>query len=57
MDVKIHSSWKPVLNEEFEKPYFHQLIDFVKSEYATKVCYPKGGHIFSAFDHCHFDRS
>ncbi|WKL49030.1 uracil-DNA glycosylase [Flavobacterium pectinovorum] len=56
MDIKMHSSWKPVLNEEFEKSYFKELIDFVKSEYTTKVCYPKGGQIFSAFDHCHFDQ-
>ncbi|MFB9080519.1 uracil-DNA glycosylase [Flavobacterium procerum] len=55
MDVKMHSSWKPVLNEEFEKPYFSTLIDFVKSEYVANVCYPKGNQIFSAFDHCHFD--
>lgn len=52
----MHSSWKPVLNEEFEKSYFKELIDFVKSEYTTKVCYPKGSQIFSAFDHCHFDQ-
>lgn len=51
----MHSSWKPVLNEEFEKPYFKELIDFVKSEYTTKICYPKGNQIFAAFDHCHFD--
>lgn len=51
----MHSSWKSVLNEEFEKPYFKDLISFVKSEYATKVCYPKGSQIFSAFDHCHFN--
>ncbi|KIQ14691.1 uracil-DNA glycosylase [Flavobacterium sp. MEB061] len=56
MDIKMHSSWKPVLNEEFEKSYFKELIDFVKSEYTTKVCYPKGSQIFSAFDHCHFDQ-
>ncbi|KAF2510628.1 uracil-DNA glycosylase [Flavobacterium foetidum] len=56
MDVKMHSSWKPVLHEEFEKPYFKDLIEFVKSEYTTKVCYPKGNQIFSAFDHCHFDQ-
>jgi uracil-DNA glycosylase len=55
MDVKMHSSWKPILNEEFRKPYFSELISFVKSEYTTKVCYPKGNQIFSAFDHCHFD--
>ena len=56
MDIKMHSSWKPVLNEEFEKSYFKELIDFVKLEYTTKVCYPKGSQIFSAFDHCHFDQ-
>ncbi|MNQ45416.1 Uracil-DNA glycosylase [compost metagenome] len=56
MDIKMHSSWKPVLSDEFEKPYFNELIAFVKSEYTTKVCYPKGSQIFSAFDHCHFDQ-
>lgn len=55
MQVKIHPSWKAVLAGEFEKPYFHQLIDFVKSEYAHHTCYPKGSEIFAAFDHCHFD--
>lgn len=52
----MHSSWKPVLSDEFEKPYFNELIAFVKSEYAAKICYPKGSQIFSAFDHCHFDQ-
>ncbi|QOG01031.1 uracil-DNA glycosylase [Flavobacterium sp. MDT1-60] len=56
MDIKMHSSWKPVLSNEFEKSYFNELIAFVKSEYVTKVCYPKGSQIFSAFDHCHFEQ-
>jgi len=55
MQVNIHPSWKTVLSEEFEKPYFEHLIDFVKSEYKSHVCYPKGSQIFNAFDHCHFD--
>lgn len=55
MDVKIHSSWQIVLSAEFEKPYFQKLISFVKSEYTTKKCFPKGTEIFAAFDHCHFD--
>lgn len=55
MQVKIHPSWKAVLAEEFEKPYFYHLIDFVKSEYTQHTCYPKGSEIFAAFDHCHFD--
>lgn len=55
MDVKIHSSWQIVLSAEFEKPYFQKLISFVKSEYTSKKCFPKGTEIFAAFDHCHFD--
>ncbi len=56
MQVNIDPSWKAVLSEEFEKPYFQHLIQFVKSEYKTHVCYPKGSQIFAAFDHCHFNQ-
>ncbi len=55
MPINIHPSWKSVLEEEFEKDYFKTLIQFVKEEYKTKRCYPKGGQLFSAFDYCHFD--
>lgn len=44
---------------EFEQPYFKQLTEFVRSEYDAahgKVCFPPGAEIFSAFDHCPFDR-
>lgn len=54
MNVKIHSSWQKVLSDEFDKPYFQHLISFVKNEYATHKCFPKGHEIFAAFDHCHF---
>lgn len=56
MQVNINESWKEALAGEFEKPYFENLISFVKNEYATHTCYPKGSHIFSAFDHCAFDK-
>ena len=55
MQVIIHPSWKTILENEFTKPYFEQLISFVKSEYKTHTCYPKGNQIFAAFDHCPFD--
>ena len=55
MDVKIESSWKKVLQPEFEKPYFKELTDFVRSEYQTKQIYPPGNLIFNAFDQCPFD--
>ncbi|SMC43007.1 uracil-DNA glycosylase [Moheibacter sediminis] len=55
MDVKIESSWKEALKDEFEKPYFKRLVEFVKSEYQTQTVYPPGKRIFSAFDFTPFD--
>ena len=55
MQVNISDSWKNILQSEFEKPYFKNLADFVKSEYQKTICYPKGKNIFSAFDFCAFD--
>jgi uracil-DNA glycosylase len=49
-DVKIAPSWKEKLKIEFERPYFNQLIDFVKEEYRTQTVYPPGKEIFRAFD-------
>ena len=34
VDVKIEPSWKELLKDEFEKPYFSELIQFVKNEYS-----------------------
>lgn len=55
MDVKIESSWKEVLASEFDQPYFDQLTESVRQEYATNTCYPPGQLIFNAFDLCPFD--
>ncbi|MFZ6010566.1 MAG: uracil-DNA glycosylase [Bacteroidota bacterium] len=55
MDVKIAPTWKAHLAEEFEKPYFRELTEFVKSEYQSQTIYPPGKEIFKAFDCCDFD--
>ena len=55
MDVKIEESWKLVLAEEFEKNYFKELTDFVRSEYKNQKIYPPAKLIFNAFDQCPFD--
>lgn len=55
MDVKIEESWKARLQNEFEKPYFMVLTDFVRNEYATKTVYPPAKFIFNAFDRCPFE--
>ena len=56
MDVKIEASWKEQLRDEFEKPYFKQLTDFVRSEYASQTVYPPAKLIFNAFEQCPFDQ-
>ncbi|MFN4082247.1 MAG: uracil-DNA glycosylase [Bacteroidia bacterium] len=50
MEVNIEPSWKLLLKEEFEKPYFSALVQFVKSEkQQRKIIYPPGNKIFEAF--------
>ena len=56
MEVKIDPSWKEHLAAEFEKPYFKELTEFVKKEYADEPVYPAPGNIFRAFDLCPFGK-
>lgn len=55
MNVKIEPSWREALDEEFQKPYFASLVDFVHREYAAGACYPPGRLIFNAFNLCPFN--
>ena len=55
-EVRIAEDWKEILHEEFEKPYFDELVGFVKQEYASGVIYPEGRNIFRAFDKCPLDK-
>lgn len=51
MDVKIHESWKNILQQEFDKPYFGKLVEFLHREKREKkTIYPPGPKIFNAFD-------
>ena len=54
MKVNIETHWKKILKNEFQKPYFQNLVEFVKNEYHQYSCYPKGNDIFKAFDLCPF---
>ena len=56
MDVRIAEDWKEILREEFSKPYFEELVSFVKQEYASGEVFPAGRNIFRAFDKCPFDK-
>ncbi len=55
MEVRIEESWKQVLQSEFDKPYFADLVQFVKTAYAKGKIYPPAALIFNAFDQCPFD--
>ena len=57
MDVKIESSWKEILNEEFDKPYFQHIPLHLKTEKSQgKIIYPPGNFIFNAFNTTPFDK-
>lgn len=51
-EVRIAEDWKEILGGEFVKPYFDELVGFVKREYASGTVYPEGRNIFRAFDKC-----
>ena len=57
MDVKMESSWKEVLKNEFTKAYFLEIVGFLKKETAAgKTIYPPGPLIFNAFNQTPFDK-
>lgn len=55
MKVRIESSWEKILQAEFDQPYFKELTDFVRGEYASKQVFPPANLIFNAFDQCSFN--
>lgn len=46
----MHESWKKVLADEFLKPYFTDLSQFVREEYQRYTVFPHPTHLFAAFD-------
>lgn len=56
MQVTIEESWRRQLQEEFDKPYFEQLTDFVRDEYLHHQVLPKGSQIFHIFNACPFEK-
>ncbi len=56
MNVKIDPTWHKALSAEWEKPYFHELTDFVRRRYNETQVYPAPSRIFAAFDATPFDK-
>lgn len=57
MDVQIEASWKEKLKDEFNKPYFSNIVNHLKTEREQKkIIYPPGKMIFNAFNSTPFDK-
>ena len=57
MDVRIDSSWKEALKEEFDKPYFIELARRLHSEKASGITvYPPASTLFKARALCPLDK-
>lgn len=50
-----NNSWDTVLEGEFEKPYFKQLMQKVDAEYETKKVYPPREKVFSCLKLCDYN--
>ena len=46
--AQVTNDWAPILREEYAKPYYKQLYDFIHREYAERVIYPPAEDIFNA---------
>ena len=52
MNVRVDSSWKTALKDEFAKYYFQDLTQFVRKEYSQRLIFPPPSLIFKALDSC-----
>ncbi len=46
--VNLGNDWDNILKDEFEKPYYKELREFLKREYSTRRIYPDMQDIFNA---------
>jgi len=56
MTVRLESSWKELLEDEFAKPYFKTLSEFIHDEYKKSTVYPPARFIFNALDSLPVDK-
>lgn len=57
MDIKLEASWKAVLKDEFDEPYFTTLTSTVREAYLGKEpVYPPPQFVFNAFELCPFEK-
>jgi len=52
----MHRTWQAQLKDEFTKPYFVNLVAYLKSEREDGPVYPPNGEVFTAFEETPLDR-
>lgn len=55
--VKLGNDWDNILADEWSKPYYRQLHDFLKSEYSKTRIYPDMYDIFNALKYTSFENT
>lgn len=56
MKKMLSPEWRELLEQEFSKPYWGELSQFVQSEYDTQTIFPAKENIFRALELCPPDR-
>ena len=55
--VQLGNDWDTILSDEFEKPYYLKLREFLKTEYSTRRIYPDMHDIFNALKASSFENT
>lgn len=56
-DIRIETTWKDKLSQEFTRSYWKTLSSTVREQYLSKVVYPPAKQVFRAFDLCPFEKT
>ncbi|MGB3094430.1 MAG: uracil-DNA glycosylase [Microgenomates group bacterium] len=56
-DIRIETTWKDKLSQEFTKSYWKTLSSTVREQYLSKIVYPPAKQVFRAFDLCPFEKT
>ena len=55
--VRLNNDWDDILKDEWEKPYYRQLHNFLREEYSTRRIYPDMHDIFNALKYTPFSNT
>lgn len=53
--VRLNNSWDRLLEDEFKKPYYLKLREFLKEEYSRYTVYPPMNDLFNALRYADYD--